>query len=81
MNLPALVVTAVLVVTTLAGPAWTADRPNVVILFVDDMGYADIGCFGAEGYETPNLDRMAREGMRFTSFYSASPACARRRRA
>ncbi|HYV32188.1 MAG TPA: sulfatase-like hydrolase/transferase, partial [Candidatus Binatia bacterium] len=42
--------------------------PNVVIIFTDDQGYADVGCFGAKGFETPNLDRMAREGTRFTNF-------------
>lgn len=49
--------------------------PNVVIIFIDDMGYGDIGAFGAKGYSTPNLDRMAAEGMKFTSFYSAQPIC------
>ncbi|MEC8934692.1 MAG: sulfatase-like hydrolase/transferase, partial [Planctomycetota bacterium] len=41
--------------------------PNFVVIFCDDMGYADIGPFGAKGYKTPNLDRMANEGMKFTS--------------
>jgi arylsulfatase A len=50
-------------------------KPNFVIIFCDDIGYADVGCFGAQGYETPNLDRMAAEGMRFTSFYVAAPSC------
>lgn len=49
--------------------------PNVVVIFIDDMGYADVGCFGATGYETPNIDRMADEGMRFTNFYSATGVC------
>jgi arylsulfatase A len=49
--------------------------PNVVILFADDMGYGDLGCYGNPVIRTPNLDRMAAEGMRFTQFYSASPAC------
>lgn len=49
--------------------------PNVVIIFTDDQGYGDIGCFGATGFETPNLDRMASQGMRFTNFYSAQPVC------
>lgn len=43
--------------------------PNFIVVFCDDMGYADIGPFGAEGYETPHLDRMAKEGMKFTDFY------------
>jgi len=52
------------------------DRPpNFVIIFIDDMGYGDVGCFGAEGYETPNIDRMAAEGTRFTDFYAAASSC------
>ena len=49
--------------------------PNVVIIFIDDMGYADIGPFGAEGYSTPNIDRMAREGRIFTDFYVTQAVC------
>ena len=49
--------------------------PNVVVIFADDQGYADAGVYGAEGFETPNLDRMAAEGVRFTSFYAVNPAC------
>jgi len=50
-------------------------RPNVVIIFIDDQGYGDIGSFGAVGYSTPNIDRMADEGMRFTNFYAAQGVC------
>jgi arylsulfatase A len=53
----------------------STDKPNVVIIFCDDVGYADIGVFGAKGYETPNLDRMAAEGVKFTDFYAAAPSC------
>ncbi len=49
--------------------------PNFIVIFCDDMGYADIGPFGAEGYETPNLDRAAREGMKFTDFYVGRSFC------
>jgi arylsulfatase A len=49
-------------------------RPNVVVIFIDDLGYADIGPFGATKQKTPNLDRMAAEGMKLTSFYAA-PVC------
>ena len=49
--------------------------PNIIIVFTDDQGYGDVGCYGAEGFETPNLDRMAEEGMRFTDFYVAAPVC------
>ncbi len=51
------------------------EPPNVVIIFTDDQGYADVGCYGAEGFQTPNLDRMAAEGMRFTDFYVAAASC------
>ena len=49
--------------------------PNIVVIFIDDMGYADIGPFGAVGYQTPNLDRMAAEGMSFTDFQVSSAVC------
>jgi len=55
--------------------------PNIVIVFTDDQGYADVGCFGAEGFETPNLDRMAAEGMRFTNFHVAQAVCSASRAA
>ena len=72
------VVCSVLAVTCimLCGRDVCADRlPNIVIVFMDDMGYADIGPFGAEGYETPHLDRMAREGRIFTDFYVTQAVC------
>jgi arylsulfatase A-like enzyme len=49
--------------------------PNIVIVFIDDMGYADIGPFGAQGYATPNLDRLAQQGRRFTDFYVPQAVC------
>lgn len=52
-----------------------ARAPNFIVIFCDDMGYADIGPFGAKGYKTPNLDRMASEGMIFTSFCVARSVC------
>ncbi len=51
------------------------DQPNYVLIFVDDLGYGDIGPFGSDRIETPNLDRMAKEGMKFTSFYATSGVC------
>jgi len=51
------------------------DRPNVIIIYCDDLGYGDLGCFGAEDIATPNIDHMAEAGIRFTEFYSASPVC------
>ncbi len=58
-----------------ATAAETGRPPNVVIIFMDDMGYADIGPFGAKGYETPNLDRLASEGRKFTDFYVTQAVC------
>ncbi len=51
------------------------DRPNFVLIFADDQGYQDIGCFGSPTIKTPNLDGMAAEGMKFTDFYSACSVC------
>ncbi len=55
--------------------------PNIVVIFTDDQGYGDVGCFGAKGYQTPNLDRMAREGRKFTNFHVAQPVCSASRAA
>ena len=55
-------------------PALEAGKPNFVIIFTDDQGYADIGCFGSTDIRTPRLDQMAKEGMKFTSFYG-QPIC------
>jgi arylsulfatase A-like enzyme len=75
--------TAVIVAATLlallsrsAVVASAADRPpNFIIIFVDDLGYGDIGCFGSKVHRTPNLDRMAEQGMRLTDFYSSCSVC------
>ncbi|MCD6307922.1 MAG: sulfatase [Candidatus Latescibacteria bacterium] len=53
----------------------TSGLPNIVIIFTDDQGYQDVGCFGSPSIDTPNLDRMAREGRRFTDFYVAQAVC------
>jgi arylsulfatase A-like enzyme len=55
--------------------ATPALRPNFVIIFTDDQGYQDVACFGSPNIKTPNLDRMARQGMRFTDFYVGQPVC------
>jgi arylsulfatase A-like enzyme len=55
-------------------PVW-ARTPNIVLIYVDDLGYGDLGCYGSEKNDTPHIDRMAKEGMRFTDYYSASPVC------
>ena len=71
MNPPTL---TLLIVLLLAGILNAAERPNIVIIFTDDQGYADVGCFGSPDIRTPRLDQMAKEGMKFTSFY-AQPVC------
>jgi uncharacterized sulfatase len=50
-------------------------RPNILFIFIDDMGYADPSCYGDSTFQTPNMDRLAREGIRFTQFYVNSPVC------
>jgi arylsulfatase len=70
-----------LLVIVAASLARAAETPNVVIIFTDDQGYADVGVFGAKGFTTPNLDRMAREGRRFTDFHAAQPVCSASRAA
>ena len=74
-RLPARTLAAMLILT-LAAPlvrpvgvlAADAQRPNIVFIFADDQGYGDLGCFGASDLKTPNMDRLAREGTRFTNF-------------
>jgi arylsulfatase A-like enzyme len=55
--------------------AQAGSKPNIVVIFCDDMGYGDVGAFGHPTIMTPNLDRMASEGQRWTSFYVAAPVC------
>src|SRR5262249_32173952 len=59
-----------------ASASLAADRPNVVLIVADDLGYGDLGCYGQETIPTPNLDRLAREGIRFTQAYAGSTVCA-----
>src|SRR5919107_466561 len=50
-------------------------QPNIVVILIDDMGWRDLGCYGSTFYETPHLDRLARQGMKFTSAYAACNVC------
>ena len=72
-----LLLRAVLISALLAASltAVGAEQPNVVIIFADDLGYGDLGCYGSPTIRTPHLDRMAAEGLRFTDFYSAAEVC------
>ena len=53
----------------------TSAPPNFVFILVDDLGWADVGCYGGDLHETPNIDRLAQQGMRFTHAYAAAPVC------
>ncbi len=75
-NTPILLImrTAFFALLALASPLFSR-QPNVVLILADDLGYADLGCFGAEKIQTPHLDRLAGQGMKFTSFYVSQAVC------
>jgi arylsulfatase A len=74
MRILYIIALAVLIVVPAKVSAQQA-KPNIILIFADDLGYADVGCFGAKGFTTPNLDKMAREGTRFTTFYTGCSVC------
>lgn len=63
------------ILLALLAPALAADRPNFIIVLCDDLGYGDIGCFGNDVIQTPNIDQFAREGLRLTNCYAAAASC------
>ena len=70
--------TSIVAVAILCGipvPADAADPPNIVLILADDLGWHQTGCYGSSFYETPNIDRLASQGMRFTAAYAACPVC------
>lgn len=68
-------------ILALSGPAWStscvraAEKPNVIFMLTDDLGYSDVGCYGATKVKTPHIDRLAAEGIRFTDFHTAASIC------
>ena len=60
----------------IAGQLFGSTKPNIIFIMVDDMGYHDLGCYGSKTISTPNIDRMAKEGIRFTDCYSGDTVCA-----
>jgi arylsulfatase A len=66
---------AAIMMSSAAAQAERQRPPNVVIFLTDDQGYSDVGCYGAKGFSTPRMDRMASEGMRFMDFYTPAPVC------
>ncbi|MCL4789259.1 MAG: sulfatase [Verrucomicrobia bacterium] len=82
MNTPSFRLLACLVAAVVSlTPALASSLPNLVIIFTDDQGYADVGVFGAKGFKTPNLDRLAKQGTKFTNFHVAQPVCSASRAA
>lgn len=66
-----------LLLATFAAPlTQAAEKPNVILIIADDLGWTDLGCYGSKYYQTPNVDRLCREGMKFTSAYTCGPNCA-----
>ena len=57
-----------------ASPA--AAKPNIIYIMVDDLGYGDLGCYGQKRIKTPNIDKLAKQGMKFSQFYAGSTVCA-----
>ena len=55
--------------------SFAATRPNIVLFLIDDLGWKDLGCYGSDVFESPSLDRLANQGMRFTDVYAASCVC------
>lgn len=68
-------VLVLVLVVLLYGSVQAARQPNIVLVFIDDMGWGDFSCFGNEAAQTPNVDRLAEEGIRFEQFYVNSPIC------
>ena len=60
----------------LALPAFAAEKPNIIYVLLDDAGYGDLSCYGQTKFTTPNVDRLASEGLKFTDHYSGSTVCA-----
>ncbi len=70
-----ILVLAVLLAVSLPVGAGSESRPNIVFIMIDDLGWTDVGCYGNDFAETPNIDRLASEGVRFTDFYAAGAVC------
>lgn len=65
-----------LLATAVPAVASAGEKPNIIFILADDLGYGDLGCYGQKHFQTPNIDRMAGEGMRFTQHYSGGTVCA-----
>jgi len=66
----------IFLLTVISSNAQKNPKPNIIFIFADDLGYGDIGCYGQQKIETPNIDKLAQKGMKFTQFYAGSTVCA-----
>ena len=64
-----------LLILTASALICAAAKPNIIVIYADDVGYGDLGCYGAEVIDTPNLDAMAANGIRFTANYATASTC------
>ena len=68
-------VTLALLAASLCSAVSAAERPNILLIYTDDVGYGDVGCYGAQGVTTPNIDRLAQEGLKFTDAHATAATC------
>ena len=78
MNRPLLIAMLLVLAASAGADADEPRPPNVIYILADDLGYRELGCYGQQKIRTPNLDQLAREGMRFTQHYSGSTVYPRR---
>ncbi len=78
---------SILIATAFLGSSWGPgkpsenEKPNIILIMADDMGYGDLGCYGQQMIQTPNIDAMAKGGLRFTTYYAGNTVCAPSREA
>ncbi len=76
MNVVRICLTLVILALLAIAPAAAAEKPNIIYIMVDDLGYGDLGCYGQQQIKTPNIDKLCAEGMKFTDHYAGSTVCA-----
>ncbi|MHC4495105.1 MAG: sulfatase family protein, partial [Planctomycetota bacterium] len=62
-------------IANLSGSSKNSDRPNIILIMADDLGYGDVGCYGNKTIKTPNIDALTKGGMKFTDYHSNCPVC------
>jgi arylsulfatase A len=71
-----LTLSLIVLCVTFCAPLDAAEPPNIILIMADDLGVGDLGCYGQQYIKTPNIDRLAAEGLRFNQFYAGAPVCA-----